>query len=135
MAPKILSPAVATATDGRTERYNLAVNQFQEGIEIHDDAISGKLKKVKYPGFGDAEAQKDSHYLALDVEVPDGATVVTRIEGGTNRNFVDLTNDKFCVYRIKNPSSQKIEIKTEKDGQSVMKVYKLTGLTLDQDEV
>lgn len=130
----MISPAVISATDGGTERYGLQVDALQENIQITEDAITGKLKKVEsYPQFGDEEASSPGHYLALDVEVPDGAKVTTKIEGGTNPDYVDLTSDKFCVYRIKN-TSQKIKIKTQKGDEEVEKTYGLTGLELDAGE-
>lgn len=128
----MISPAVITATDSGATKYGLEVSNLQENIQITEDAITGKLKKLEsYPQFGDEEASSPGHYLALDVEVPEGATVTTKIEGGTNPGYVDLTTDKFCVYRIKN-TSQKIKIKTQKGGEEVEKTYDLTGLELDQ---
>lgn len=131
----MISPAVISATDGGATKYGLQVDALQENIQIAEDAITGKLKKVEsYPQFGDKEASSPGHYLALDVEVPEGATVTTKIEGGTNPNYVDLTSDKFCVYRIKDKDSQKIKIKTQKGDEEVEKTYDLTGLELDAGE-
>ena len=124
----MISPAVVKATAGGTMRYGLDVDNLQEGIQISDDAISGKLKKVKeYPQFGDEKASEPGHYLALDIEVPEGETVTTKIEGGTKPDYVDVTSDKFCV-------SQKIKVKTRKGEEEVEKTYDLTGLTLDSGE-
>lgn len=128
----MISPAVVTATSSGTERYGLQVSALQDNIRIENNAITGNLKLVEqYPQFGDKEASKPGHYLALTVEVPEGATVTTKIEGGTNPDYVDLTMDKFCVYRIKD-TSQKIKIKTKKDSMEVEKTYALTGLVLDE---
>ncbi len=127
----MISPAVITATSGGTMRYGLQVNALQENVEIIEDEIRGKLKKVEsYQQFGDEEASTPGYYLALDVEIPEGVTVTTKVEGGTNPNYVDLTIDKFCVYRIKN-TSQKIKIKTKKGEDNVEKTYSLAGLVLD----
>lgn len=131
----MISPAVVKATAGGTMRYGLDVDNLQEGIQISDDAISGKLKKVeKYPQFGDEKASEPGHYLALDIEVPEGETATTKIEGGTKPDYVDVTSDKFCVYRITDSNSQKIKVKTRKGEEEVEKTYDLTGLTLDPGE-
>ena len=126
----MISPAVIKATDGGTERYGLYVNNLQDDISITKDAISGKLKLVKsYPQFGDEEANSPWHYLALDMEVPDEATVTTKIEGGDNSNYVDVTEDKFCVYRVKN-NEQKIVVRTQVEDRETEIAYDLTDLTL-----
>ena len=126
----MISPAVVTATNGGANKYDLEVADLQEDIQITEDSIKGKLNLIKkYPGFGDLEASNPGHYLALDIEVPDGATVTTKIEGGTNPDYTDVTEDEFCVYRISS-NTQKIKIKTRKDEQEVEKTYDLTGLTL-----
>ena len=130
----MISPAVITATDSGATKYGLKVDTLQENVRVTEETITGKLKKVEsYPEFGDAEASNPGHYLALDVEVPEGATVTTKIEGGTKPEYIDLTADKFCVYRIKS-NTQKIKIKTQKGEQEVEKTYDLTGLTLDEGE-
>lgn len=84
----MISPAVVKATAGGTMRYGLDVDNLQEGIQISDDAISGKLKQVEeYPQFGDEKASELGHYLALDIEVPEGETATTKIEGGTKPDY------------------------------------------------
>ncbi len=121
---------IKAASSGET-KYGLSVDNLQENIQITENAITGKLKKItSYPQFSSIEEEQSGHYLALDVEVPEGAKVSTKVEGGTNSDYVDLTSDKFCVYRIKD-TSQKIKIKTQKDGKEVEKTYDLTELNLD----
>ena len=127
----MISPAVVSVTSSGTQRYGLQVDTLQEGIRVTENAITGNLKLVdSYPQFGDEEASNPGHYLALDVTVPEGSTVTTKIDGGTKPDYVDLTSDKFCVYRIKDKDTQKIKIKTRKGEEEVEKTYSLTGLVL-----
>lgn len=109
-------------------KYGKTISEIQDNIMIADNAISGTLKKVEsYPGFGDAEANNPNYYLALSFDT-NADKIVTKVIGGTEQE-VDITADKFCVYRIKN-NTQKIEIKTTKDNQINTKVYSLEKLTL-----
>lgn len=126
-----MSPSVVSATDGGTTRYGKQASELQEGIQVTGTSIKGKLKLVsEYAGFGGTEATQPDHYLALDFTIPEGSNVSTIVEGGDNKKYVDLTSDKYCVYRIKDQNTQKIKVKTVKGGKEVEQTYDLTGLTL-----
>ena len=119
------------AIDGQTIKYGKQVSELQENIVINDNSISGTLKNVaSYPQFGDEEAYSSSHYLALSFESKNANVVKTRITNGTS-GWVDITEDMFCVYRIKDNAIQKIEIVATRDGEVVTKTFSLTELILE----
>ncbi len=119
--------------DGGTEAYGLNVNQLQSGVVIDGTNISGTLKYVTdYIGFNAVDLSEQSgNYLALNVNVPEGATVTTRLING-KKGSVDLTDDKFCVYRITDKNTQQIEFTVTKGKESKTETYSLSGLTLNE---
>ena len=120
--------------DGETDVYGLNVNQLQSDIVIDGTDISGTLKHVtEYTGFNTAdESEQSGNYLALKVEVPEGATVTTELINGKH-GAVDMTADKFCVYRITDKNTQQVKFTVTKGDQSKESVYSLTGLTLNEE--
>ena len=118
--------------DGETTKYGKQVSDLQTDIEISDTSISGTLNYVTdFTEFNVSDASEQSgNYLALEVEVPEGATVTTELING-KKGPVDLTNDKFCVYRITDKDKQQIKFVVSKDEDSTETVYDLKGLTLN----
>lgn len=98
---------------------------------VSDNAITGKLLNVSgYTAFDTGHAENQSgHFLALDFTANMGATIKTKVIGGSG-NTTDLTSDKYCVYRITDNQGQQIEVVAEKDGKKTTKTYSLKGLTL-----
>ena len=119
--------------DGETEAYGLNVNQLQSDIVIDGTDISGTLKYVTdYTGFNATDnSEQSGNYLALSVEVPEGATVTTQLING-KKGSVDLTTDKFCIYRITNKDTQKVKFTVTKGNESKTETYSLSGLTLNE---
>ena len=120
------------AVDGGTNKYGKQVSELQTGITIDDDSISGTLNNViGFTGFNASdESEQSGHYLALEVEIPDEATVTTQLINGKN-GPVDMTEDGFCVYRITDNDNQQIKFTVTKGSDSTEKVYDLSGLTLN----
>ena len=120
--------------DGKTNVYDKTVDDLQSDIVIDDESISGTLKHVTdYVGFNASNNEEQSgNYLALKVEVPEGAKITTRLING-KKGTVDLTNDKFCVYRITNKDNQKVEFTVTKGDESLTKTYGLTNLVVDTE--
>ena len=83
-----------------------------------------------YTGFsGDPELQ-EGNYLVLHFATPDteGTTITVTV---TNPSVLD--SDGIIVLRIRNKTTQTVTVVAEKDGQSTTKVYRLTGLTLEEN--
>ena len=119
---------VVKPDDDGTERYGQKVSALQSNIQIKGTAISGTLNKVSsYTGFDSHETE--GHYLALKFET-DADKLTSKIIGGSG-NVVDLTKDKYCVYKITG-TSQKIELQATKSKQTTTKTYTLEGLQLSE---
>lgn len=130
---ELLKPVEITTkvTDGTTERYSVPVNELQENIKISGDKISGILKhKDSYTGFSTDDNLKSGYYLALDIEVPEDATVTVEIIGGDSEGHPKEINDKFLVAYIKN-TKQKIKLVAKQNGKESEKTYDLSGLKLN----
>ena len=72
--------------------------------------------KDSYEDFSADPAQQQGNYLALSFDSEDADKIETKIISGDVQDYIDLTNDKYCVYRIKD-TNQKIEIKLTKEGK------------------
>ena len=120
--------------DGETDAYGLKVNQLQSDIVIGESDISGTLLHVSnYTGFNGSDLDEQSgHYLALKTEIPEGATITTQLVNGKN-GPVDITSDKFCVYRITDKDTQLVKFTVSKDEETKTSTYSLTGLTLNEE--
>ena len=120
--------------NGETDVYGLNVSDLQSGIVIGEFDISGTLLYVsEYPGFNGSDVSEQSgNYLALKVDVPEGANVTTELING-KKGAVDLTADKFCVYRITDKDTQQIKFTVSKNEESKVSVYSLAGLTLNEE--
>lgn len=119
--------------DGAVDVYGVDVSQLQSNITINESDITGTLNFVfDYTGFNPAEIEEQQgHYIALEVDVPDGATVTTELLNG-NKGPVDLSADKFCVYRITDKDTQQIKFTVTLNGEIVTKVYSLDKLTVEE---
>lgn len=119
------------AMDGKTDAYKKTVEDLQSDVVIGETGISGTLKYVtEYTGFSSKADEQSGNYLALKVEVPEGAEVTTELVNG-KKGSVNLSKDKFCVYRISDKDKQKIKFTVSVNEESVTKTYDLTGLVLN----
>lgn len=125
-----------SAVDGKANHYGLTAEELQENIHIDSEAkkISGKLKYVKnFLGFSSNAIEQNGNYLALSFASEDAEKIETRVIGGTGKGYANATDDKFCIYRITNEKTQKIEIRVTKEDKSKSYVYDLSDLILDKD--
>lgn len=120
-----------TAKDSNDQVYGKKVSELQENIVVEKDSIKGNLKKVTgyTQAFGDGN-EKDGNFLALEFNIEEGATAKTEVVGGTH-GLVDVTADKYCVYRITDKEKQSIKVIATKGEGTRTKTYSLTGLTLE----
>lgn len=122
------------AVDDETQVYGVSAKDLQSDIVIEESAISGSLKnKESYTEFNPGDPSEQSgHYLALSFESEEAEKITTVIVNGKNKEPVDCTQDKYCVYRITNKDTQSIRVTVQKGDQSTTKEYSLTGLTLEE---
>ena len=119
--------------DDPTEtRYGKTVSSLQENVVVNDDSISGTLKYVTgYTGFSGDTALQSGHYLALKLDVPNGATTTLQLlNNGGSGTPVDLGSDDYAVGYIRSKNA-KIVVTTTLAGVSVSKTYSLRLLKLE----
>lgn len=106
----------------------MKVSKLQQDISIGSGTVSGRLKQVDDFSAAFGEAEKSGHFLALSFDTQ-AEKLTTKVIGGSGKE-TDLTQDRFCVYRITS-TSQKIELKATKGRDTTTKTYTLTGLVLE----
>ena len=120
--------------DSESTLFGVSVSDMQSGITVSDDAIEGTLKFVD--GGWDAgtwsEEESKGNYIALAVEADDGATVTVELVGGVH-GPTTLDDDMNIVIRVTDEQTQTIRVISTLDGESVTKVFDLTGLTLEPE--
>ena len=129
--------ATATPKAASDTVYGKQVSELQSGVVVNSDAILGTLHHVTgYTGFNGSEVDEQSgNYLALDFdwEPTAGSTMTVELVGG-EKGPVTLTDpdDKFCVFRITNETTQSIKVKVVDSGsQTYEHTYSLEYLTLE----
>lgn len=103
----------------------MKVDALQKDIGIQYGQVWGKLfYQSSYKNFSSNPAEQKGHYLVLDLTSDEGAKIETAIgtseELGSKQHVV--VNDGFCVYLVKDPTTQLIHIKTSKDSDKVNEV-------------
>lgn len=121
-----------TVEEPESAQYGVAIASLQEGIKIENNAITGKLKY--YDGTGEewaaawGAADKAGNFLALHIELEDGATGTIQVLGsGRSAAALDETGD--AVGKISS-TAEIIQITATKNGVTTVKNYGLAGLTL-----
>lgn len=108
-------------------------NTLQKDITIVDTNITGELLyKEGYTGYsGSAELQEGNFFAFKITPSVSGATIKLKLLGGVGPE-VTMDSDLNAVVRITS-TAQKIRIVMTKDNSSVVKVYNLSGLVLDEE--
>ena len=117
--------------------YGKRADELQTGIQVGEDSISGDLKYIEdYSEMFPSNPELQSgNYLALNFQVtPVNSKIEVELQGGTTtmKGLVEVT-DGYCVFRITDPSTQKVHavFTNSKGTKSVEKTYTLTELVLD----
>lgn len=122
--------------DGETVYYGLNVKDLQENVKISGRSISGILRHVtNYSQFSSDPEEQNGNFLALSFDCDGAEKIETKVINGDNDSYVDLTDDKYCVYRIQDNENQRIAVRVTKDGESEVIDYELSGLVLQQTTV
>ena len=97
---------------------------------VGDDAITGTLAYVTdYTGFSETVDLQAGNYLALHINIPDGATVTVSL----GDDPVEVDEDGIVVLRIADKDTQAVTLEATIDGETETVVYDLSGLTLESD--
>lgn len=120
--------------DGEAVLFGKAVNELQSDMIVADDEVTGTLKYVNgYVDFSSNTSEQSGNYLALKIEAePAEAETVVELVGGT-KGPVALDDDMNIVLLIKNKDTQSIKVTTTHNGESITKIYGLSGLTLETE--
>ena len=114
--------------------FGKSVEDLQENVEVGAKSIKGTLKYVTgYTGFSSNVEEQSGNYLAIHVDTgsitADSITVM--LIGGTVGTPKPLDNDGLAVVRIKDPVNQMLQFVARKDGETVVRLFDLSGLTLE----
>ena len=109
-------------------------NTLQKDIAIVDNDVTGELLyKEGYTGYsGSAELQEGNFFAFKIVPSDITATIKLKLLGGVGPE-VTMDSDLNAVVRITS-TSQKIRVIMTKGTSSIVKVYSLNGLLLDEKE-
>lgn len=119
------------ADNGDTQYYGISANQLQDNVVVSGSAISGTLKWTEsYEQFSGNKAEQSGNYLVLKFTPTKDAKVTTMVQGGTMKKPVDATSDGYCVYRLTDTQTQKIDVTVTKGKKTKTTTYDLTQLTL-----
>ena len=125
--------------DGEAVLFGKAVNELQSDVVVADvvvadDEVTGTLKYVNgYVDFSSNTSEQSGNYLALKIEAePAEAETVVELVGGT-KGPVALDDDMNIVLLIKNKDTQSIKVTATHNGESITKIYGLSGLTLETE--
>lgn len=112
----------------------MKVSDLQSDIAFRGDQITGKLKYVEdfSVAFPD-EGEKSGNFLSLTFDGMNADKIEMELEGGDHPGPVDVTSDKFCVFRIKDKTKQKIKVTaTKNDDESTdTRTFDLSLLELE----
>lgn len=121
-----------SADPANKERYGVKVGDMQENIDVGSYSIRGHLPyktNTFSGGWTDPKYKDGGNFLSLNMEADvSGATIKTKVIGGDSEE--KTVSDGFCMYLIKDPKKQVIQITAEKNGTKIVKMYDLSGLTL-----
>ena len=111
--------------DGEAVLFGKAVNELQSDMVVK--YVNG------YVDFSSNTSEQSGNYLALKIEAePAEAETVVELVGGT-KGPVALDDDMNIVLLIKNKDTQSIKVTTTHNGESITKIYGLSGLTLETE--
>ena len=123
--------------DSGSSRYGKSVKDLQTGISLHTGTYYGTLKHVtSYEEFSSDPTEKEGYYFALKLTNDGEGDIYTMITNGKMKDFKKV-DDGFCVYRIRDPKTQKIlvEYRDSESGAVLSeKKFTLYGLTLAEAE-
>lgn len=119
--------------DDETVLFGKAVSTLQSDMESRNNAISGNLKYVTgYTDYSTVVEEQVGNFLALSIgsSLVAGVTTAELLTDGVSEKLVTIGESKNVVFRITDPKTQVIIVKTTKDGEALTKRITLEGLTL-----
>lgn len=113
-----------------------SVNDLQTDVVVSDDAITGTLHYITdYTGYSDQPEEQTGNYLALKFDsYPEDAEIKLELVGSGRPEKIMKSRD--VVIRVTNKDSEKVKFTVSHASvdEPVVKIYSLTGLTLEPGE-
>lgn len=123
---------VDTDTLSSDKLFGKQPSDLQSNIVIGDNAITGTLKYVSdYSSAGYTDDEESGNFIALHcTSNVEDAVITAQLVNGVH-GAVTLDEDKICIFRISDKSTQSIKFTATADGyESVSAEYALTDLEL-----
>lgn len=120
------------AKDNSATILGKAVSELQENVYVNDTSIQGVLNYVTgFTAFSDNPDEQEGHYLALQFEASEGATVKIQTIGGLTDEEKVLDSDMDAVIYVKS-NKMKLRVTCTLNGDTVTKTLSFGGLKLLQ---
>ena len=120
------------AKDNSATILGKAVSELQENVYVNDTSIQGVLNYVTgFTAFSDNPEEQEGHYLALQFEASEGATVKIQTIGGLTDEEKVLDSDMDAVIYVKS-NKMKLRVTCTLNGDTVTKTLSFGGLKLLQ---
>lgn len=108
------------------------VSELQENVYVNDNSIQGVLNYVTgYTGFSGNPEEQEGHYIALQFEASDGATVKIQTIGGLTDEEKTLDSDMDAVIYVKS-NKMKLRVTCTLNGDTINRTLSFSGLKLLQ---
>ena len=117
---------------GNTDLLGKTADELQADIAINGDEITGTLKFIAdYSSAGYTGDEQSGNFLALHfASNKDGAVIKVELVNGIHGEQT-LDEDGLAIFRVSNKATQKVKVTATAGGESIVKTYGLSGLTLN----
>ena len=103
-----------------------SVRELQTHATVFENQIAGQLNYVTgYTGYSEDTDEQAGNFLALKFVIPADATATAQLTGESAKSITNGSN----VFRVTS-NAQKLTVTVSRTGESLAKVFDLSGLTL-----
>ena len=119
------------AKDSTAVVLGKTVSELQENVYVNDNSVQGILNYVTgYTQFSGKPEEQEGHYIALQFEASDGATVTIQTIGGLDdTRVVTLDSDMDAVIYVKS-TKEKLRVTCSLNGDVITRTISFSGLKL-----
>ena len=119
------------AKDSTAVVLGKTVSELQENVFVNDNSVQGILNYVTgYTQFSGKPEEQEGHYIALQFEASDGATVTIQTIGGLDdTRVVTLDPDMDAVIYVKS-TKEKLRVTCTLNGDVITRTISFSGLKL-----
>ena len=130
-----MNSTTVDAVDGSVELFDTLVSEMQTNVTVNNTTmkINGQLNFIEGGIAETGPLAEDGYFLALEFDdFPEGATysdVKVGLYPSYGTGLVSLDSDKNGVWKI-HDTEQKFAVQCTLDGETSIKYYDLSGLSL-----